>query len=83
MCELFCVIGMCIFTGATKDHQTLRELGISNGAKVMAIGCSLNDVISVTPTKEDLQAATHSSPESRESFSQQKVSQRIYLLAII
>ena len=62
------------FSGLAKDHQTLRELKVSKGAKIMVVGSTLNDVLSVTaPTEQEmLEAANTTSP--KEPLSQQKVS---------
>lgn len=44
-----------MFKGLAKDDKTLRDLGVTKGAKVMVVGSTLTDVLSVTaPTKEEL-----------------------------
>jgi hypothetical protein len=50
--------------GMAKDEMTLRKLGVNKGSKVMVVGSSLNDVLSVSTTpspqqiKEEEKAAT-------------------------
>ena len=39
--------------GLAQDNKTLRELGVTHGAKVMVVGSKLDDVLSVSaPTPE-------------------------------
>ena len=33
--------------GLARDDKTLRQLGVASGAKVMVVGSTLNDVLSV------------------------------------
>ncbi|PSN43632.1 Ubiquitin domain-containing protein UBFD1 [Blattella germanica] len=63
--------------GLAKDERTLRELGVTKGAKVMVVGSKLDDVLAVsTPSKQDLQdekmAAT-----SKEPFCKQKQHRKV------
>jgi len=39
--------------GLAKDEMTLKRLGVTKGSKVMIIGSSLNDVLSVSTTPKD------------------------------
>lgn len=39
--------------GLAKDERTLRELGVVKGARVMVVGCKLDDVLAVsTPSTQ-------------------------------
>ena len=63
----------CVLWGLAKDHQTLRELKVTKGAKIMVVGSTLNDVLSVTaPTQQEMNETTKTS-SSKEPLSQQKV----------
>ena len=42
--------------GLARDDKTLRQLGVVSGAKVMVIGSTLNDVLSVA--KPDTKVST-------------------------
>ena len=62
------------FSGLAKDHQTLRELKVTKGAKIMVVGSTLNDVLSVTaPTEQEMKEAAKTT-STKEPLSQQKVS---------
>ncbi|XP_029660463.1 ubiquitin domain-containing protein UBFD1-like isoform X3 [Formica exsecta] len=66
-----------MFKGLAKDDQTLRNLGITKGAKVMIVGSKLDDVLAVSiPTKQDLIDEAVSSV-SKEPLSQQKVHRKV------
>lgn len=43
-----------MFKGLAKEDRTLRELGVIKGTKVMVVGSTLNDVLSVnTPSTQE------------------------------
>ncbi|CAL1676524.1 unnamed protein product [Lasius platythorax] len=66
-----------MFKGLAKDDQTLRNLGITKGAKVMIVGSKLDDVLAVSiPTKQDLIDEAVSAV-SKEPLSQQKVHRKV------
>ncbi|XP_011352363.1 ubiquitin domain-containing protein UBFD1 isoform X2 [Ooceraea biroi] len=66
-----------MFKGLAKDDQTLRNLGVTKGAKVMIVGSKLDDVLAVSiPTKQDLIDEAVSSV-SKEPLSQQKVHRKV------
>ncbi|KAF7386839.1 hypothetical protein HZH66_011291 [Vespula vulgaris] len=63
--------------GLAKDDQTLRNLGVTKGAKVMIVGSKLDDVLAVSiPSKQDL-ADEASSTASKEPLSQQKIHRKV------
>ena len=45
--------------GLARDDRTLRQLGVASGAKVMVVGSTLNDVLSVA--KPDTKVGHHTS----------------------
>uniref|UniRef100_T1IXM7 Ubiquitin-like domain-containing protein n=1 Tax=Strigamia maritima TaxID=126957 RepID=T1IXM7_STRMM len=67
-----------MFKGLAKDDKTLRELGVTKGAKIMIVGSTLNEVLAVsTPsasTVEETQGATGS---TKEPLSKQKMHKKI------
>ncbi|XP_011642157.1 ubiquitin domain-containing protein UBFD1-like isoform X3 [Pogonomyrmex barbatus] len=66
-----------MFKGLAKDDQTLRNLGVTKGAKIMIVGSKLDDVLAVSiPTKQDLIDETVSSV-SKEPLSQQKIHRKV------
>ncbi|XP_035728356.1 ubiquitin domain-containing protein UBFD1-like isoform X1 [Vespa mandarinia] len=71
------VMQKVMFKGLAKDDQTLRNLGVTKGAKVMIVGSKLDDVLAVSiPSKQDL-ADEASSTASKEPLSQQKIHRKI------
>ncbi|XP_053973167.1 ubiquitin domain-containing protein UBFD1-like [Hylaeus volcanicus] len=63
--------------GLAKDEQTLRNLGVTKGAKVMVVGSKLDDVLAVSiPTKQDLSDEATSSSD-KEPWSQQKLHRKV------
>ena len=50
MCVCVCV---CVCAGLVKDDKTLRELKVTAGAKMMLVGSTINDVITVQPPSAD------------------------------
>lgn len=61
-------------TGLAKDESTLKDLKVTKGAKIMVVGSTLNDVLSVSkPSPQELQEATKSTAAAKEPLSQLKV----------
>ena len=70
---MFTFLLFCLVSGLAKDHQTLRELKVTKGAKIMVVGSTLNDVLSVTaPTEQEMKEAAKTTA-TKEPLSQQKV----------
>ena len=68
------VIVIFCWSGLVKDHQTLRELKVTKGAKVMVVGSTLTDVLSVSaPSKQELQEEAKLSEPPKELLCKQKV----------
>ncbi|XP_076458234.1 ubiquitin domain-containing protein UBFD1-like [Babylonia areolata] len=66
-----------MFRGLAKDHQTLRELKVTKGAKIMVVGSTLNDVLSVTaPTEKEMKEIAKAAT-NKEPLSQQKVHKKV------
>ncbi|XP_008554904.1 ubiquitin domain-containing protein UBFD1 [Microplitis demolitor] len=63
--------------GLAKDQDTLRSLGVTNGAKVMIVGSKLDDVLSVSvPNKQEVQDEA-AAASSKEPLTQQKIHRKI------
>ena len=66
--------------GLAKDEMTLRKLGVSKGTKVMVIGSSLEQVLTVTktPSQKELKADEDSSKkDSASSSSREKIHKKV------
>ncbi|XP_064609055.1 ubiquitin domain-containing protein UBFD1-like isoform X2 [Liolophura sinensis] len=62
-----------MFKGLAKDDVTLRDLKVTKGAKIMVVGSTLNDVLSVAPpSAQQLQEEAKAASSVKESLSQQK-----------
>ncbi|XP_069124697.1 ubiquitin domain-containing protein UBFD1-like [Argopecten irradians] len=62
-----------MFKGLAKDECTLRELKVTKGAKIMVVGSTLNDVLSMgKPSAKELEADAKSASVTKESLSKQK-----------
>ncbi|KAG7205439.1 hypothetical protein KM043_007431 [Ampulex compressa] len=71
------VMQKVMIKGLAKDDQTLRNLGVTKGAKVMIVGSKLHDVLALSkPTKQDLTDES-ASATSKEPLSQQKIHRKI------
>ncbi|XP_074647833.1 ubiquitin domain-containing protein UBFD1-like isoform X2 [Tubulanus polymorphus] len=66
-----------MFRGLAKDECTLRELNVSKGAKLMVVGSTLNDVLSVTAPdpKELKEEKPHT--KSKEPLCQDKIHKKV------
>nr|XP_022314680.1 ubiquitin domain-containing protein UBFD1-like isoform X1 [Crassostrea virginica] len=67
-----------MFKGLAKDESTLKDLKVTKGAKIMVVGSTLNDVLSVSkPSPQELQEATKSTAAAKEPLSQLKEHKRV------
>ena len=68
-------INLYYVLGLAKDESTLKDLKVTTGAKVMVVGSTLNDVLSISkPTQKELKETTSAASTSKEPLSQLKVS---------
>lgn len=66
--------------GLAKDEMTLRQLGVTKGAKVMVVGSTLDQVMTVskTPSAKELKASTSKgATDDKESTCKQKQHKKI------
>ncbi|KAK6169078.1 hypothetical protein SNE40_020199 [Patella caerulea] len=67
-----------MFRGLAKDELTLRELKVTKGAKIMVVGSTLNDVLSVSaPSKKELAEAAKAEASAKEPFSEMKQHKKV------
>ena len=65
--------------GLAKDEMTLRSLGVNKSSKVMVIGSSLNDVLSVsaTPSAAQLKEEEKAAKKAETSSSREKMHKKV------
>lgn len=64
--------------GLAKDDRTLRDLGVTKGAKVMVVGSKLNDVLAVsTPSAQEVAEEKSSVAATKEPFCRQKMHRKV------
>ncbi|CAG2187010.1 Ubiquitin domain-containing protein UBFD1 [Mytilus edulis] len=67
-----------MFKGLAKDESTLNDLKVTNGAKVMVVGSTLNDVLSVSkPSEKEIKEAAKSETSSKEPLSKLKEHKKV------
>ncbi|CAL1545853.1 unnamed protein product [Lymnaea stagnalis] len=68
-----------MYKGLARDEMTLRELKVVKGAKLMVVGSTLTDVLSVSaPTPKDLQAEEKAAAKvAKEPLSEQKQHKKV------
>lgn len=63
--------------GLAKDDRTLKELGVTKGAKIMVVGSKLDDVLAVsTPSQLDL-SEEKAAVLTKEPFCRQKMHRKV------
>jgi len=67
-----------MYKGLAKDERTLREVGVVQGVKVMVVGSTMNDVLSVnTPTSTNTKDEVAEGGPSNEPLCQQKMHKKV------
>uniref|UniRef100_A0A0B6ZHB9 Ubiquitin-like domain-containing protein n=2 Tax=Arion vulgaris TaxID=1028688 RepID=A0A0B6ZHB9_9EUPU len=68
-----------MYKGLARDDVTLQDLKVVSGAKLMVVGSTLNDVLSVSaPSPKELQAEEKASAKAaKEPFSEQKQHKKV------
>ncbi|XP_063286694.1 ubiquitin domain-containing protein UBFD1 isoform X2 [Pelobates fuscus] len=62
-----------MFKGLVPEDKTLREIKMTNGAKVMVVGSTINDVLAVTTPKETIQQEVKEEETKKEPLCRQKL----------
>ncbi|XP_064641775.1 ubiquitin domain-containing protein UBFD1-like [Lineus longissimus] len=67
-----------MFRGLAKDESTLRELKVSKGAKLMVVGSTMTEVMSVSaPDPKEIKAEEKGAEAKKEPFCQQKQHKKV------
>ncbi|AWP19163.1 putative ubiquitin domain-containing protein UBFD1 isoform 2, partial [Scophthalmus maximus] len=62
-----------MYKGLLPEDKTLREIKITNGAKIMVVGSTINDVLAVNTPKETIQQEVKAEEDKKEPLCRQKV----------
>lgn len=65
-----------MFKGLLPEEKTLREIKVTNGAKIMVVGSTINDVLAVNTPKEAAQQEVKAEENKKEPLCRQKVFDR-------
>uniref|UniRef100_UPI00358F5D53 ubiquitin domain-containing protein UBFD1 isoform X3 n=1 Tax=Myxine glutinosa TaxID=7769 RepID=UPI00358F5D53 len=66
-----------MYKGLLREDQTLREMKVTSGAKIMVVGSTLNDVLAVNTPKESSPEASRSEEPKKEPLCQQKLHRKV------
>lgn len=62
-----------MYKGLLPEDKTLREIKVTNGAKIMVVGSTINDVLAVNTPKEVIQQEVKAEENKKEPLCRQKV----------
>lgn len=62
-----------MYKGLLPEDKTLREIKVTNGAKIMVVGSTINDVLAVNTPKEVVQQEVKAEENKKEPLCRQKV----------
>lgn len=62
-----------MFKGLLPEEKTLREIKVTNGAKIMVVGSTINYVLAVNTPKEAAQQEVKAEENKKEPLCRQKV----------
>lgn len=62
-----------MYKGLLPEDKTLRDIKITNGAKIMVVGSTINDVLAVNTPKEAMQQEVKAEENKKEPLCRQKV----------
>ncbi|XP_075421762.1 ubiquitin domain-containing protein UBFD1 [Ascaphus truei] len=66
-----------MFKGLLPEDKTLREIKVTNGAKFMVVGSTINDVLAVTTPKETAQQEVKEEESKKEPLCRQKQHRKV------
>ncbi|XP_024073620.1 ubiquitin domain-containing protein UBFD1 [Terrapene carolina triunguis] len=66
-----------MFKGLVPEEKTLREIKVTNGAKIMVVGSTINDVLAVNTPKEAAQQEVKSEENKKEPLCRQKQHRKV------
>ncbi|TNN68035.1 Ubiquitin domain-containing protein UBFD1 [Liparis tanakae] len=66
-----------MYKGLLTEDKTLREIKITNGAKIMVVGSTINDVLAVNTPKEVVQQEVKAEEDKKEPLCSQKQHRKV------
>ncbi|XP_037647910.1 ubiquitin domain-containing protein UBFD1 [Sebastes umbrosus] len=66
-----------MYKGLLPEDKTLREIKITNGAKIMVVGSTINDVLAVNTPKEVVQQEVKAEENKKEPLCRQKQHRKV------
>lgn len=72
-----------MYKGLLPEDKTLREIKVTNGAKIMVVGSTINDVLAVNTPKEAIQQEVKAEENKKEPLCRQKVRQTAVVQSLI
>lgn len=66
-----------MFKGLAKDEQTLKDLDVKSGAKVMVVGSKLDQIMAVSASTAEDNAAEEKAATCKEPFCKQKIHKKV------
>uniref|UniRef100_W5M921 Ubiquitin family domain containing 1 n=1 Tax=Lepisosteus oculatus TaxID=7918 RepID=W5M921_LEPOC len=66
-----------MYKGLLPEDKTLREIKVTNGAKIMVVGSTINDVLAVNTPKEVIQQDVKAEENKKEPLCRQKQHRKV------
>ncbi|XP_075756056.1 ubiquitin domain-containing protein UBFD1 isoform X2 [Pelodiscus sinensis] len=66
-----------MFKGLLPEEKTLREIKVTNGAKIMVVGSTINDVLAVNTPKDAAQQEVKTEENKKEPLCRQKQHRKV------
>ncbi|XP_053550599.1 ubiquitin domain-containing protein UBFD1 [Bombina bombina] len=66
-----------MFKGLVPEDKTLQEMKVTNGAKIMVVGSTINDVLAVNTPKETVQQEVKEEETKKEPLCRQKQHRKV------
>uniref|UniRef100_A0A8C6ZKW5 Ubiquitin family domain containing 1 n=1 Tax=Nothoprocta perdicaria TaxID=30464 RepID=A0A8C6ZKW5_NOTPE len=66
-----------MFKGLLPEEKTLREIKVTNGAKIMVVGSTINDVLAVNTPKDAAQQEVKAEENKKEPLCRQKQHRKV------
>ncbi|NWH63852.1 UBFD1 protein, partial [Geococcyx californianus] len=66
-----------MYKGLLPEEKTLREIKVTNGAKIMVVGSTINDVLAVNTPKEAAQQEVKAEENKKEPLCRQKQHRKV------
>nr|XP_033818848.1 ubiquitin domain-containing protein UBFD1 [Geotrypetes seraphini] len=66
-----------MYKGLLPEEKTLKDIKVTNGAKIMVVGSTINDVLAVTTPKESVQQEVKAEESTKEPLCRQKQHRKV------